>query len=1476
MPPYVPLELAETHFRTLVEQVPTVMYTDALDDAATPLYVSPQIETLLGYSPQEWTADPDLWLRCVHPEDRERAQQAVQRLTVTGKPLSIDYRMYTRAGALLWVHDETRVVRDAQGAPLYAQGFITDITARKQAEAALRESEERFHSLFEKHDAVMLLVEPHSGQILDANLAAEKYYGYPQQQLQAMNIEEINVLPREEVAAVRLAALEQKRNCFVSPHRLANGAIRTVEVHSSPILMHGKTILFSILHDITERTQIQEQLRASETRYRDLVESASDMLYRTDARGYFTYANPVAVRQMHFASESDFVGRHFTELMQPDARRAAQKFYDEQFRLRIPNTYYEFPARTADGAEIWLGQNVQILMQRDEVLGFQAVARDITARKQAEAELQAQRDFALQIMNAMGQGLTVTDSEGRFEFVNAAFAEIVGGAPDRLVGASVLDLFWAEDHETVAQARAAVLAGATTAEEVRLKRADGSAAYALVTRVPRRRGDQITGIIAVVTDLSERRRVEQRQAAQYAVTRILSEAATLDQAAAPLLATICTRLDWALAEMWLVDRETDRLRLAHNWQAPEMDVTQFEADAHYLAFARGHGQPGWVWASGEPLWTPDVTRDSEFVQKEAANRAGLHGSFAFPIHLGGEVLGVLVFFSQHVRPPDPDLFSMMAAIGSQIGQFVERKRAEQALRENREQLNSILASLQDVVWAASMPDFRFLFLNPAAERVFGRTVAEFIENPSLWLKVVHPDDRVAVSRKQAEAAKTGTVEVEYRILRPNGEERWLLSRMRVARDAGGVPLRVDGIATDITERKRAQQELRAQRDFALQVMSTMGQGLTVTNAQGKFEYVNPAYARMVGLSAVALIGKSPFDVTDPESHPALVEAWEHRLAGKMTTYETRLKHADGHLIPVLITSTPRWREGQVGGSIAVITDLTAQKHLEGELARARDQALEGSRLKSEFLAMMSHEIRTPMNSIVGMTELLLDTSLDDEQRDFARIAHDSSHVLLNIINDILDLTKIEAGKLVLERAEFDLTNCVEGAAEIVSPRAREKQLPLMTFIDPALPQMVIGDNGRLRQVLLNLLSNALKFTERGHVTLRAGLWQDNETDILVKFQVRDTGIGISPETQARLFQPFTQADGSITRRYGGTGLGLAISKRIVEMMDGEIGVTSAVGEGSNFWFVVRLERAPTREKHSDLQLPIPRLRSGQASNFQLRVLIVDDHPEHGMILHSYLDSWKIPNTTVTDGDAALQALRDAHQQGAAFAVALLDLHMPAMNGFALAHQVHSQPELKNLGLILVTAYDTPGLGEEAIAKGFAAYLTKPLRQSQLLEAILHAASMREPARVTAPVQPVRPVAPAATGSKHTILVVEDDAANQKMAELQLRFLGYGVEIVGDGARALETLQVAVENQRDYALVLMDCQMPVMDGFSATREIRRRETHSGAHAIIIAMTANAMQGDREACFAAGMDDYISKPVQIEALKQVLAKWLLNPS
>jgi signal transduction histidine kinase/CheY-like chemotaxis protein len=572
-------------------------------------------------------------------------------------------------------------------------------------------------------------------------------------------------------------------------------------------------------------------------------------------------------------------------------------------------------------------------------------------------------------------------------------------------------------------------------------------------------------------------------------------------------------------------------------------------------------------------------------------------------------------------------------------------------------------------------------------------------------------------------------------------------------------------------------------------------------------------------------------------------------------------HRNGSTIPV---EMGMWAHDDGEGFSAFVHDITERVTTQADLKMARDDAMQASRLKSEFLANMSHEIRTPMNGVLGMAGLLLHTELDAVQRDYAETVCSSGEALLTVINDILDFSKIEAGKLDVESVPFDLRSVVELSAALIAARAQQGGLELTCRIDPAMPPLLLGDPGRLRQVLLNLLGNAVKFTPEGEINLTALLIGGEVAGVVtVDLSVRDTGIGMTAATTEQLFDAFTQADTSTTRRYGGTGLGLAISRQLVELMGGTLNVTSQMDAGSTFRAVVPFSVGAAAAPEVDA-----------ADMVGVHVLVVDDNTTNRRVLVDLVRGWGSTAAQADGAEQALMLLRQSVDDAHPFEVILLDLNMPDIDGYGLAEMVRADPRLPPTPMIMLTSSARTGEAEKTRQVGIGAHLTKPVRSGLLRQAMTDvlaeaaatdggvprpsAAAWPQPAAVVADGSQPRPAALVDSSRAAVVLIVEDDLVNQKVLTALLRRIGFGVDIAVNGFDALE----ALEHNR-YAAVLMDCQMPVMDGYQTTEKLRQREG-TARHTHVIAVTASAMASDRTRCLEAGMDDFLTKPISTKDL------------
>jgi PAS domain S-box-containing protein len=795
---------------------------------------------------------------------------------------------------------------------------------------------------------------------------------------------------------------------------------------------------------------------------------------------------------------------------------------------------------------------------------------------------------------------------------------------------------------------------------------------------------------------------------------------------------------------------------------------------------------------------------------------------------------------------------LMGGVGIDV---TRQKRAEQALHEREAQFRDLFDEAPVACHELDAAG-KITRVNHAELALLGYTAEEMIGRP-VWEFIVEGDAAKTVAQ---EISGEASAESTPRTFRKKGGGR-VPALVRNKRTADGG---LRATLQDISALKRIEEDLREAEEKYRSIFENAIEGIFQTTQEGSYMSVNPALAEIFGyaspdemMRSVTHIGRQLYvDANRRQQFATLIAE-----KGAVKDFESEMRRKDGSVIWVSERARAvRDIDGKLLYYEGTVEDVTARRDAESAITQARDAALESVRLKSEFLANMSHEIRTPMNGIIGMAGLLLDMDLNPKQRDFAQTVATSAESLLTIIDDILDFSKIEAGMLTFEEIDLDLTKVVEGAVELLAARAASKNVELASLVRSEVPVALRGDPGRLRQVLTNLVGNAVKFTSVGEVVVRADLLDENETSATLRFRVIDTGIGISPEAQGKLFQAFVQADGSTTRRFGGTGLGLAICKQLVQQMGGEIGVESEAGKGSTFWFTARLAKQPGKT------LPVttrPELR-------HKRLLIVDDNATSRQILHHLTSAWGMADQQAATGLEAMTILGRAAQRGHAFDVVVVDAQMPGMSGFDLARAIKSDPRLQAPKLIMLTTLDRRDDTELLREAGVDAHLYKPLKQAALRDCLSGVLTGGRGSRGVkaglAVLEKPRPAAPAANAPKLRILIAEDNVVNQKVALHQLQKLGFLADVVEHGRAALDALEMS-----HYDLVFMDCQMPELDGYAATRELRTWE-RAERRTWVVAMTANSLEGDREKCLAAGMDDYVSKPVKIEDLHAAIERFL----
>jgi two-component system sensor histidine kinase/response regulator len=769
---------------------------------------------------------------------------------------------------------------------------------------------------------------------------------------------------------------------------------------------------------------------------------------------------------------------------------------------------------------------------------------------------------------------------------------------------------------------------------------------------------------------------------------------------------------------------------------------------------------------------------------------------------------------------------------------------------------------------STTPDGTITMFNPAAERMLGYTATEIIgkSTPAIF----HLEEEIAAraveySRDLGEHVEPGfgvftarsirglPNEHEWTYVRKDGLRFPVLLGITAIRNTNGEVAGFLGIANDITERRKAERELKATSELLRQLILHTPAAVAMLDRDLRYIQVSQRWLKDYGLKSEEVLGRLHYDV-----YPDCPERWKavHQRVLQGATEscdEDQYQRADGTVDWVQWESRP-WLDAnqEIGGIIIFTQVITARKAAAAELIAARDAADAASRSKSEFLANMSHEIRTPMNGIIGMTELALNTELTSEQREYLETVSSSADALLRIINDILDFSKIEAGKLELDPQPFKLRESLGIALKALAFRAHEKNLELVWQVSSDVPDCLLCDAGRLRQVIVNLVGNAIKFTDRGEVGVTVELVSRTDSTARLQFSVHDTGIGIPESKQALVFEAFSQADSSTTRVYGGTGLGLSISRRIVNLMNGEISISSIVGQGSTFCFTLDLPLADSWASDD-----------ADAALAGVPVLIVDDNATNLRILEELLRSWKMQPTAVSCGSAGIEALRSAQTAEQPFQLVLTDCHMPLMDGFMFVEALNSLSDLNCATIVMLTSGDLREAADRCRQLGVAATILKPLKQSDLQRTIVETLSKLRDRQAGASAN--AELSPSENTRRLKLLLAEDNLVNQRLAVRMLEKRGHTVQVAGNGQLALDALE-----QDTFDVVLMDVQMPVMDGLQAVSLLRERELKTGGHMPVIAMTAHAMTGDRERCLKAGMDDYISKPIDQQELADVIQR------
>ncbi len=1177
--------------------------------------------------------------------------------------------------------------------------------------------------------------------------------------------------------------------------------------------------------EIKKHQETEDALRFTEAMFRGIYENATDGIFQTTPEGKFLSANPMLAKIYGFSTPEELV----TALSDVSRQLYVDPARREEFvRLMRENEIiqnFESQVYNARGEIIWIAENARAVRDAEGRLRYyEGTVENITERKRAEIAVRETERRFRSVWEKSADGMRLTDKDGILRAVNPAYCQIVGMSEAELIGQCYIVSY--QDCEEVRKLHALYR------ESYQSRTLPEHLDRNIVFRNGRRAILELSNsfveiegqdplILSILHDVTESRRAEE----------------------------MLRNSELRFRSIW--ERSVDGMRLLD-----KDGLTR----AVNPAFCRLVGL-----TESELLGRPytehyDQGEDAQarlerFRKDYQARSIAEHMERRITLRDGRSVHLELSISFVEVEGEDPLVLTV-------FHDLTERKHVEAALRESEFLYHSLVDNLPQNMFRKDITG-RFTFVNhrfcqevgKPREEIIGKTDFDLFP-ANLAEKYQRDDHRIIESKKTTE-----TIEAHFA---PERGKIYVQVVKTPLFDRDGNALGIQGIFWDVTERKRMEEQLAIERDLLRALLDNVPDRIYFKDTESRFLQASLAMAKRLGLKDPGeVVGKTDFDFHPTElAREFFADEQKILLTGVPIINKIERQLAmDGAEIWASVTKVPlRNRAGFITGIIGISRDITGIKRVERELQQARDAALESTRLKSQFLAAMSHEIRTPMNGVVGMIELLLDTDLAPQQREFAETVHSSAYALLHIINDILDFSKIEAGKLTLEATDFDLREIVERSAELLAHRAQAKNLEVVTWMAPDVSAYLRGDPVRIQQILVNLIGNAVKFTERGEVVLRVIKEAETETNVSVKFSVLDTGIGIAPEAQSKIFQAFTQADGSTTRKYGGTGLGLSISRQLVELMGGKLELRSTLGEGSTFWFTVTLEKQPGRSVREP--------SSSRLAGARLLVVTENAHLRHAFV--SMVNFLGMSCAGVRNGDEALHVLRDSAASAMPFDAAILDIKLAGADGLTIAQNIKAESDIAATKLILLTPLGQRLDTDIMRLAGLSGSLLKPVRLSRLEECLLRVLthddrtlSLPSPSetaflhRSKVPPGETRPL---------RILLVEDNSVNQRVALLQLKKLGYEPDTVLNGEQAVAAVQ-----SKPYDVVLMDCHMPVMDGYTATQRIREWEAQDNRPRVrILAMTADAGRGDAEHCFAAGMDDFITKPVHLPELNAALER------
>jgi two-component system, sensor histidine kinase and response regulator len=1427
---------SERRWRSLTETLPQLVWTAAAD--GTIEYLSAQATGYTGKSELELLGDG--WANAIHPDDLGYTGKSWFEAVETQQPHEVQHRIRRWDGQYRWFTTRAEPARDANGQVFKWIGSSTDITMLKDLEANARRTKELLELGVRGSKVSIFEFDMPDGKLETArqtmiNLWESLGYepaGVPGDFSTGF---ELAVHPddlervRADTEAYLSGRLEKFEVEFRARHKdgstiwhLARG-VAFRDSAGTPLRFIGSFV------DITDKKQIEQQLRASEQRWRSHAESLPQFVFTTTPDGSADYFSATTSAYTGL-SQSDLIGWAWTTAIHPDdLPRTTQTWLDN--RANHTPHQVEHRIRRADGVYRWFTTRAAAVWDGDgNIVAWFGTCTDIENLKQLEVDLRHAKELLELGVRGSKVGIFEFDMpDGKLETARQTMInvwETLGydgaTAPTEFLPGSIL----ATHPDDLARVHAAIeryLSRAIQDFEVefRVRHRDGSVAWRLARGIAFwDSAGAPTRFLGSFFDITDKKQVEERLRESEQRWRNIAE--TLPQL------------------VWTATTEG-----GGDYFSAQTEQYTGRPEAELIG-------PGWL-----TVIHPDDRERTMKVWSAALQSETLY-EVDFRIRRAD---GVYRWFTTRAAPLRDGSGRVFKWFGT-CTDIEDGKQVEERLRESEHRWRNLAETLPQFVFTTGADGVVDYFSARTTEYT-GKPLSELLGTK--WGSVIHPDDLERMTTSWLEAVeRQQSYQIEHRIRRWDGEYRWFTTRAEAVRDSDGWIFKWFGTSTDVTNFKELEAELRhakerlevAIRSSNLSIWEYDMPDAAIEHATETLTNVWESLGYEVGVDAPAALSA----LIHPDDLARVTEENRRYLSDETKTFETehRVRHKDGTYRWVLGRGVAlRDPRGRALRFVGTSVDITAIKQIENDLLRAREAAETANRAKDEFLANVSHEIRTPMNAILGMTELALDSAPTDHQRQLLTTVRSAAKNLLGIINDLLDFSKIAAGKIALDEADFWLRAEVHDTVRALAARAHRKGLELICRVRDDVPDALFGDAGRLRQVLMNLVGNALKFTARGEVVVEVSMAPgttptDADQVASLVFTIRDTGIGIARNKQAAIFRAFEQEDSSTTRRYGGTGLGLTISAQLAALMDGTITVESEPGRGSTFAFTARFTRSSSSEPQPSA--PSPDVLEG------LRVLVIDDNETNRRILAEWLTSWRMRPAAVGDARSAFEALAQGEETGKPYSLILLDGRMPDVDGISLAVEILQQHG-DSKRLILLSSDDSPVLATRSREVGIRAYLLKPAQQSDLLDAIWAVMQPETASTVAAPPRTARPGASESNGRTPglRILVAEDNELNAALLRTLLGKRGHITLFAEDGRAALKRATEA-----PFDLVLLDLHMPWMDGFEVVRAIRERERTTGKHLPIIALTARSSNRDRDRCLAAGMDEFLSKPIEAEAL------------